>query len=102
MYPFDQELSADAGAALRESCKLTDLMISGWPVVINPMMLQGVTVAIGGTHPASVTRDDEIHMSQATYTSMAIVGNWNQVEQLVKNVQQHLEAKRRREKEGGA
>jgi hypothetical protein len=90
--PFINLPTDSAGLqALRETFVVADcLTILGWPVVLNPCVRDFMTVCIGIDNPLCITGGNEVQMSPAHLTRLALPAQMALVERNVAHLQSIL------------
>lgn len=76
---------------LRQMFERADgLTILGWPIVINPVVRKAHSVVLGVDSAMNFTGSNEIHMTQETFSTMAIPAELALVEATVAEIQSKL------------
>lgn len=93
-YPFrsigwnDNEQTC---AYLRGELEVAEgLSILGWPIVLNPEVIDGLSIGIPAHHKLNLSGRNEVHMCASTFTGLAVPAKLTLVEQMVRIHERHL------------
>lgn len=85
---------AATAEAIKAKCSIAEgLTILGWPIVINPATPPSLTIALPAAHPLNMSGANEVHMSAAMFSSLALPPKMAIVEQMVRTIKRQILAK---------